>query len=107
MDLAEAHVLALQASERGTSASAYNLGNGWGFSVREVISAVERVTDLNVPTILGERRAGDPSALVSDAARAREILGWRPKISELDAIVRTAWAWHQRSSSVRAIRFVS
>jgi len=106
-DLAEAHVLALQASEGGMPSSAYNLGNGHGFSVREVIDAAERVTGLKVPVVLGERRAGDPPALVSDASRAHEILGWQPKISELDEIVRTAWAWHQRSSSMRAVRCAS
>jgi UDP-arabinose 4-epimerase len=105
-DLAEAHVLALQASEGGTSA-AYNLGNGRGFSVREVINAVERVTRLNVPTVLGERRAGDPPMLVSSASAAHEMLGWQPRINELDDIVRTAWAWHQRSSSTQAVRCAS
>jgi UDP-arabinose 4-epimerase len=94
-DLAEAHVLALQASEAGTSA-VYNLGNGRGFSVREVINAVERVTCLNVPTLLGERRAGDPPMLVSAASAVHQMLGWQPRITELDEIVRTAWAWHQR-----------
>ncbi len=95
-DLANAHVLALQAIERGVPSGACNLGNGRGFSVREVIAAVERVSGLTVPTILGERRIGDPAALVSDASKARKTLGWQPKISELDEIVRTAWAWHQR-----------
>jgi UDP-arabinose 4-epimerase len=99
-DLVEAHVLALQASEGGTSA-AYNLGNGRGFSVREVINSVERVTGLNVPIQLGERRAGDPPMLVSDASIAHQALGWQPRITELDDIVRSAWAWHQRSSQAR------
>ena len=105
-DLAEAHVLALQASEGRTSA-AYNLGNGRGFSVREVTNAVERVTGLNVPTVLGERRAGDPPMLVSGASAAHEMLGWQPRITEFDDIVRTAWAWHQRSSSTQAVRCAS
>jgi UDP-arabinose 4-epimerase len=95
-DLAEAHVLALQAIEKGIAPGAYNLGNGRGFSVRDVINAVERVTRLKVPLVLGGRRAGDPAALVSDASKAHNILGWQPKISDLDEIVRTAWAWHQR-----------
>ncbi len=96
-DLADAHVLALQAIESGIAPDAYNLGNGRGFSVREVINAVEKVTALNVPVIVGERRAGDPAALVSDASKAHKTLGWQPKICNLDEIVRTAWAWHQRS----------
>ena len=97
MDLADAHVIALQAIEGETPSGAYNLGNGRGFSVREVIAAVERVTGLKVPVILGERRAGDPAALVSDASKTHKILGWQPKISDLDEIIRTAWAWHQHS----------
>ncbi len=96
-DLADAHVLALQAIESGIRPGAYNLGNGHGFSVREVVKAVERVTGLKVPVVLGEPRAGDPATLVSDASKAHNILGWQPKISDLDEIVRTAWAWHQRS----------
>jgi UDP-arabinose 4-epimerase len=100
-DLADAHVLALQAIEDSSPFAAYNLGNGRGFSVREVIAAAERVTGLTVPVVLGERRVGDPAALVSDASKARKILGWQPKISDLDEIVRTAWAWHQRSPAPR------
>lgn len=96
-DLAEAHVLALKALEQGTS-GVFNLGNGRGFSVREVVGAVEQATGLGVPVVFGERRPGDPGALVSDATRAREMLGWQPKITELEAIIGTAWAWHQRAS---------
>jgi UDP-arabinose 4-epimerase len=95
-DLAEAHVLALKAIEQGTS-GAFNLGNGRGFSVREVVDAVEHVAGSEVPVVYGARRAGDPGALVSDATRAREMLGWQPKITELEAIIGTAWAWHQRA----------
>jgi UDP-arabinose 4-epimerase len=95
-DIAEAHVKALQALENGASSRAYNLGNGRGFSVREVISTIERVTGLRVPAATGERRPGDPASLVSNAARVREELGWMPQIPDLDEIVRTAWAWHQR-----------
>jgi UDP-arabinose 4-epimerase len=95
-DLADAHVKALQVLDSGASTGVYNLGNGHGFSVREVIDAVERITGLEVPMVLGDRRAGDPAALVSDALKASEYLGWRPRITELEEIVRTAWAWHQR-----------
>jgi UDP-glucose 4-epimerase len=96
-DLAEAHVLALQNIEGGARSGAYNLGNGHGFSVRQVIDAVERVTELKVPVVLGERRSGHPSILGSDSAKARHLLGWQPKLPELGEIVRSAWAWHQRS----------
>ena len=98
-DLAEAHVLALQASEGGTSA-AYNLGNGRGFSIREVINAVERVTGLNVPTLFGERRAGDPPMLVSGASMAHQMLGWQPRITEL----MRSYAPHGRGISVHRPR---
>ena len=95
-DLAEAHVNALQALFARKRSEVYNLGNGRGFSVNEVINSVERVTGLEVPVVFGERRVGDPASLVSDASKAREELGWRPRITEIDEIVRTAWAWHQR-----------
>jgi UDP-arabinose 4-epimerase len=94
-DLADAHVKALQALECGSPSSAYNLGNGRGFSVREVIDTVEHVTGLKVPALIGERRPGDPARLISDASKARRELGWEPRIAELDRIVSTAWAWHQ------------
>ena len=74
----------------------YNLGNGQGYSVREVISAVERVTALAVPCVLGPRRSGDPAALISDATRARDELDWQPRLADLDEIIRTAWGWHQK-----------
>jgi UDP-arabinose 4-epimerase len=95
-DLADAHVKALQALDVGEQTQHYNLGNERGCSVREVIAAVERVTGRRVPVAIGERRPGDPSALISDATKARDKLGWRPACSEMENIVRTAWAWHQR-----------
>ena len=98
-DLASAHVLALEALQRGGASRVYNLGNGNGFSVREVIAAVEKVTGLEVPHRIGPRRAGDPAALVSKAVRAREELGWKPQLDDLEAIIGTAWAWHQRKGS--------
>jgi len=98
-DLAAAHVLALYALEQGTARKAYNLGAGRGFSVREVIAAAARVTGLDVPFSACPRRPGDPAVLVSDAMKAGEELGWWPKLSDLDAIIRSAWAWHQRAAS--------
>jgi len=96
-DLAEAHVNALSALLDDGRSSIYNLGNGHGFSVREVIDAVERVTGLTVPVVFGDRRAGDPAALISDASKARDELEWRPRFAEIDEIVRTAWAWHRKA----------
>jgi UDP-arabinose 4-epimerase len=95
-DLAEAHVLALQALECGAPSAAYNLGNGTGYSVSEVIAAARRVTGINIPTVMSGRRPGDPTTLVGDASRAHTELGWQPRFFELDQIVSTAWAWHQR-----------
>ncbi|MCL6682439.1 UDP-glucose 4-epimerase GalE [Sphingomonas alba] len=95
-DLAEAHVAALQALLGGADSNAYNLGTGNGFTVRQVIDAVEKVTGRAVPHSIGPRRPGDPAALVADPSAANRDLGWRPRISDLDSIVATAWAWHQK-----------
>jgi UDP-glucose-4-epimerase GalE len=98
-DLADAHVKALQALDAGMESCAINLGNGQGHSVREVIDAAARVTGTDIPVRLGEARAGDPPALISDASLAAEKLGWKPQIADLDEIIRTAWAWHQRKGA--------
>ena len=95
-DLADAHVLALQALEKGQESSPFNLGNGRGFSNQEVIAAVERVTGLQVPRKTGDRREGDPACLIADASRAKEALGWMPEFADIEAIIATAWAWHQK-----------
>jgi UDP-arabinose 4-epimerase len=94
-DLAQAHVLALQALEHDAPTTAYNLGNGKGFSVREVIEEAARITGRPIPINIGSRRAGDPPRLVGDAARIRAELGWRPRFADLGTIVETAWRWHQ------------
>jgi UDP-arabinose 4-epimerase len=96
MDLADAHVKALQALDGGLSLSAYNLGNGRGFSVREVIDSARRVTGRDIAVVMGNRRPGDPATLVSDPTKARNDLDWRPTIADLTEIVGTAWAWHRR-----------
>ena len=96
LDLAEAHVLALRClEERAVEAEAFNLGNGEGFSVREVVDAVARVTGVRPDTRPAPRRAGDPAILVASSDRARRRLGWEPKYPALDEIVRTAWQWHR------------
>ena len=98
-DLAEAHVAALQALLGGAESNAYNLGTGNGFSVRQVLDAVQKVTGRAVPHSIGSRRAGDPAALVADPSAANRDLGWLPRTSDLDSIVATAWAWHQKAHS--------
>jgi UDP-glucose 4-epimerase len=98
VDLAEAHRLALEATAPDDLRAegrllACNLGSGVGFSVREVVAEAERVLATSVPHALGERRAGDPPTLVADISRAREILGWSPEASSLEAMIGSAWAW--------------
>jgi len=92
-DLAEAHVLAMDALLAGKTLGARNLGTGVGRSNREVLATVERVTGLPLPVQEAERRPGDPPELVADPSVARRELGWQPRHSDLDAIVATAWAW--------------
>ena len=94
-DLGEAHALALEKSGSG-QIRAFNLGTGRGYSVREVIQAVEAVTGLKVPVKEGPRREGDPAELVANPAKAMKELGWRPKYLELEPIVETAWNWHRK-----------
>ena len=94
LDLAEAHVLALQALEQGNRA--YNLGNGEGFSVRQVIETARAVTGEAIPERMGERRAGDPARLVASSDRIRQELGWAPQYPALEQIIDSAWRWHQR-----------
>jgi UDP-arabinose 4-epimerase len=103
-DLAKAHVLALKALEQGLSLRAFNLGNGHGYSVREVIASVERVTGLPVPVSFGERRPGDPARLISNSMRAASELQWRPHITVLDDIISTAWEWHKRRAQEKSRR---
>ena len=94
-DLADAHVLALRYLMEGGENIALNLGTGRGFSVREVVAAVERASDgRKVPVRDAPRRAGDPPSLVADPGRAAKLLGWRSQYSDLDTIVQTAWKWH-------------
>ena len=95
-DLADAHVAALRALESGAASTAYNLGNGEGISVREIISAVERVTGRAVPHQVGPRRPGDPDRLVAASGRARRELDWQPRLHQVDDIIHTAWRWHER-----------
>src|SRR5207253_9385236 len=93
-DLAEAHLLALEKLTPGDQLK-YNLGIGRGYSVREVIHAVEEVTGKRVPIKEGPRRAGDPPILVASSAKIQRELGWRPRFTDLQAIVATAWNWHK------------
>jgi UDP-glucose 4-epimerase len=94
-DLADAHLLALHALET-QDRLIYNLGNGKGFSVREVIESARRVTGHPIPAEICPRRAGDPAVLIASSERAIAELGWKPRYTQLDEILRTAWVWHQK-----------
>lgn len=93
-DLAQAHIQALKWLEKGGKTEKFNLGNGKGFSVKDVIDSIGRVTGLKVPYQMGTRRQGDPDCLVGDAGKIRRDLAWIPEYSELDSIIESAWKWH-------------
>ncbi len=93
-DLSQAHLLALKHLREKSESEFINLGNGNGFSVKEVIAAAENVTGKTINAKIAPRRAGDPSKLVADAAKAREMLGWKPQFPELEKILESAWRWH-------------
>lgn len=95
-DLAQAHLLALEALPT-RSQLIYNLGNGEGFSVRQVIAACRKVTGHAIPEKVGPRRPGDPAVLVASSQKIRSELGWKPQITNLEDIVASAWEWHQRN----------
>ncbi|HEY9818366.1 MAG TPA: UDP-glucose 4-epimerase GalE [Candidatus Obscuribacterales bacterium] len=94
-DLADAHILGLEHLLKGGDSDIFNLGNGGGFSVRQVIEATERVTGRPVPAVECDRRPGDPPALVGSGQKAAAVLGWAPKYPDLDDMIRHAWQWHQ------------
>lgn len=94
-DLADAHLAALDYLEKGGESTAINLGNGQGYSVLEVIEAAREVTGCKIEVKIEPRRAGDPSRLIADATKAREVLGWQPRYPSLKEIIGTAWKWHE------------
>ena len=93
-DLADAHIRALEYLKKGGKSTHYNLGNGNGFSVKEVIDTVEKVVGKDIKRNIVERRAGDPASLVASSDKIKRELGWTPKFDSLDTIVATAWKWH-------------
>jgi len=95
LDLAQAHIMALEALDRGSRT--YNLGNGQGFSVREVIETARQITGKPIPETVQSRRPGDPAILIASSERIRAELGWQPKYPRLDEIIQGAWDWHQRN----------
>ncbi|HEY9881113.1 MAG TPA: UDP-glucose 4-epimerase GalE, partial [Leptolyngbyaceae cyanobacterium] len=95
-DLAQAHVLGLQYLQKGGDSEVFNLGNGSGFSVREVIQAAQQVTGRDIPIVESERRPGDPPILVGSSEKAQTILDWQPQYADLTKILTHAWQWHQK-----------
>ena len=94
-DLAEAHILALKYLINGGESDIFNLGNGVGFSVREVIETARKVTGHPIPAVEGKRRAGDPARLIASSEKAKKILGWNPCHDSLEEIISSAWNWHK------------
>lgn len=95
-DLAQAHILAVKYLRNGGNSDIFNLGNGIGFSVKEVIEKARKVTGHPIPAQISPRRAGDPAKLIASSNKARKILGWKPEHAELEEIIATAWNWHKK-----------
>ncbi|MBR1729070.1 MAG: UDP-glucose 4-epimerase GalE [Selenomonadaceae bacterium] len=95
IDLADAHILALNYLRNGGESNIFNLGNGKGFSVKEMIAAAEKATGQKIKVEMGERRAGDPAQLIASSDKARKILGWTPKYTDVEIVIKTAWTWHK------------
>ena len=94
-DLAQAHILAMEYLVKGGDNAIFNLGNGVGFTVNEVIETARRVTGHPIPAKVCPRRAGDPAQLIASSQKAREILGWKPQYDDLETIISSAWNWHK------------
>ena len=94
-DLADAHILAVHKLREGSNSNIYNLGSGNGFTVKEMIEAARKVTGHPIPAKICERRAGDPAKLVAASQKARTELGWEPKLENVEAMISSAWKWHQ------------
>ena len=96
-DLTNAHIMALDRLRDGAASTVYNLGNGEGFSVKEIVEAARKVTNHPIPAVICPRRAGDPSTLIASAKKAREEMGWQPRYKSIDDIIATAWKWHKNN----------
>jgi UDP-glucose 4-epimerase len=95
LDLADAHIKALAYLEKANESNVFNLGNGVGFSVKEMIDAAKEVTNEDIKVVFSERRIGDPAQLVASSEKARNILGWTPKYTNVKDIIKGAWTWHE------------
>lgn len=96
-DLAEAHILSVENLRKTGESKTYNLGNGEGFTVKEVIEMARKVTGHSIPAEIAPRRVGDPAKLIASSKKAMDELGWKPKMNSLEQIIQTAWKWHQNN----------
>ncbi len=94
-DLAQVHILAMKYLRDGNDSNIFNLGNGVGFTVKEVVETARKVTGHPIPAKEEPRRSGDPSMLIASSAKAKEVLGWNPQYADLETIIDTAWNWHK------------
>ena len=97
VDLANAHIKAIEYLRKEDKSNIFNLGNGSGFSVKEMIIAARKVTGHEIPAKICERRAGDPARLIASAEKAREILMWEPEFTNVEDIIASAWNWHKNN----------
>ena len=96
VDLADAHVRSLEYLRKGGESDIFNLGNGQGFSVKEMIAAAEKATGKKIAAEIGARRAGDPAQLIASSDKARRILGWQPHFTDVEEIIAMAWKWQEK-----------
>ncbi|MDM8284208.1 UDP-glucose 4-epimerase GalE [Ligilactobacillus salivarius] len=94
LDLADAHILAVDYLKAGNPSTVFNLGSSTGFSNREILEAARKVTNKEIPAEIAPRRGGDPDVLVASSTKAREVLGWKPQFDDISKIIETAWKWH-------------
>ena len=94
LDLADAHILAVDYLKAGNPSTAFNLGSSTGFSNREILEAARKVTNKEIPAEIAPRRGGDPDVLVASSTKARKVLGWKPQFDDISKIIETAWKWH-------------
>lgn len=95
LDLADAHIKAVDYLQKGNESNIFNLGNGVGFSVKEMIDSAKEATNEDIKVVIGERRAGDPAKLIASNEKAKKILGWEPKYTDVKDVISTAWGWHK------------
>ena len=96
-DLCSAHILAFEYLKKGNNSDIFNLGNGNGFSVKEIIEASEKVVGKEIKSSVEPRRMGDPARLVASSEKAQKVLGWKPKYTNVEGIIKTAWTWHENN----------